>query len=57
MRQAIKLNVRRGDKLVSVDCIVWIDEPCPEYQRGRNRKMKSRRYKAERLPHGEKDLS
>jgi hypothetical protein len=44
----IKVKVRRGDdKLVTEDAILWIDELPLEYCRGRNRRMKSRRYKRE----------
>lgn len=50
MKIPIKVKVRRGDeKPTTEDAILWIDEIPPEYQQGRNRKMKSRRYKRERV--------
>lgn len=46
MRIPIKVKIRRGDdKVVTEDATLWIGEVPLEYQRGRNRKMKSRRYK------------
>lgn len=45
MRVPIRVAVRRGEKVEYEDAVVWIDELPLEYQRGRNRKMKSRRYK------------
>ena len=46
MRIPIQVKIRRGDDKVAVeDAVLWVGEVPPEYQRGQNRKMKSRRYK------------
>lgn len=47
MKQEITVRVRRGDKLVKEDAVLWTGEVPPEYLPGQNRKMKSRRYKRE----------
>ncbi len=48
MRLPIRVRLRRDDKVTSEDAILWIGELPPEYRRGRNRKMKSRRLKFEK---------
>jgi hypothetical protein len=56
MKVPIKVRVRRGeDKLVIEDAILWIDEVPPEYRRGPNRKMKTRRHKRERMERRQED--
>lgn len=47
MRRKIVVKVLRGDKLVTEDAILWIDEIPPAYQRGKNKKGKTRRGKQE----------
>ena len=42
MRRQIKVKVRRGDKLVTEEATLWINEIPPEYQRGKNKKGKTR---------------
>lgn len=48
MKRVINVRVGEGEKQKTVDAILWIDEVPLEYQRGRNRKMKNRRYKRQR---------
>lgn len=45
MKIPIQIWMRRGDKRTLEDCVLWVGEIPPQYQRGRNRKMKSRKYK------------
>ena len=45
MKRQITVRVRRGDKLVTEEATLWIDELPPEYQRGHNKKSKTRRHK------------
>lgn len=45
MRRQITVRVRRGDKLVTEEATLWIDELPPEYRRGKNKKSKTRRHK------------
>ena len=48
MIQQITVKVRRGDKLVTEEVTLWIDEVPPEYQRGKNKKDKTRQGKRDR---------
>lgn len=48
MRRQIKVKVRRGDKLVTEDATLWIGEMPSEYQRGKNKKDKTRHGKRDR---------
>ncbi len=49
MRIPIKAKIRRGDdKIVTEEALLWVGEIPLEYQRGRNRKMKRRRYKQQK---------
>ncbi len=48
MKREIKVRVRRGDKLVTEDAILWTGELPPEYGRGKNKKDKSRHGKRDR---------
>ncbi len=45
MKQEIKVKVLRGDKLVTEDATLWIGELPLAYQRGKNKKGKTRRGK------------
>ncbi len=45
MRVPYRVAARRGEKVEYEDAVVWIGELPLEYRRGRNRKMKSRKYK------------
>lgn len=45
MRMPIRIWVREGDKSVRADAVLWINETPPECRRGRNQKMKNRKYK------------
>lgn len=47
MRRPIKVRVRRGDKLVTEEAILWIGELPLAYRRGKNKKGKTRRGKQE----------
>lgn len=49
MKIPIRVRVRRNDKLVVENGILWIDELPPELRRGKNRKMKNRKYKREQM--------
>lgn len=49
MRVPITVKMRQNDKLVAVDAIIWIGETPPSCRRGKNRKMKSRKYKREKI--------
>lgn len=49
MKREITVMVRREDKLIAEDGVLWVDELPPEYQRGGNRRMKSRQHKRERM--------
>lgn len=49
MKQEITVRVRRGDKLVKEDAILWTGEVPPEYLPGQNRRMKNRRHKQVRM--------
>ena len=45
MRIPLRIKIRRGDKLVEEDALLWIDECPPQYKRGKNRKRKNRKFK------------
>ncbi len=48
MKHEIKVRVRRGDKLVTEEAILWIGELPLEYRRGKNKKDKTPRGKRDR---------
>lgn len=48
MRVPIHVRMGEGDKRRMVEAILWIDEMPPNLRRGRNRKMKNRRWKRQR---------
>lgn len=45
MRATIWIWVREGKESIRVPAILWINETPPECRRGKNSKMKNRRYK------------
>jgi len=49
MRQSIKITVRDGEKTHIEDAILWIDEIPPSCRRGRNRYMKNRKFKRDKI--------
>ncbi len=48
MRRQITVRVRRGDKLVTEEATLWLDELPLEYRRGKNKKDKTPRGKKDR---------
>lgn len=50
MKEELMIWVRSGDnKRELVPIIVWHNECPPDYKRGRNKKMKRRRYKQDKM--------